>query len=104
MFLQKGKSIMKRLKKLIAGALAAAVSAVCMMPLASGAVGSGYPDPNGDGSLDLADATYIIQYLAGRFEPEDLSELDVDRNGVISQMDVYCVQLKEAGLWEAKNG
>lgn len=91
---------MKKLKKLIAGALAVAVSAVCMMPLASVNAAS---DPNGDGSFDLADSVYIIQYLAGRFEPKNLSALDVDGNGVISRMDVYCVQLKEANLWEDKN-
>lgn len=87
---------MKKLKKLIAGALAVAVSAVCIMPLASVNAAS---DPNGDGSFDFADATYIILYLAGRIEPKDLSALDVDGNGVISRMDVYCVQLKEANLW-----
>lgn len=95
--------IIKKLKKLIAGALAVAVSAVCMMPLASSAAGpktfNFNKDPNGDGSFDFADATYIILYLAGRIEPTDLSALDVDGNGVISRMDVYCVQLHEAGLW-----
>ena len=88
---------MKKLKKLIAGALAVAVSAVCMMPFASGAASR--PDPNGDGDFNIADATYIVQYLGGRFSPQDLSKLDVDGNGVVSQMDAYCVQLYEAGAW-----
>lgn len=90
---------MKKFKKLIAGVVAAAISAVCMIPYASSAAEI-TSDPNGDGSLDIADYIYIVQYLAGKFEPADISRLDVDKNGVVSQMDAYCVQLKEAGLWE----
>lgn len=88
---------MKKFKKLIAGVVAAAISAVCMIPYASSAAVTS--DPNGDGSLDIADYIYIVQYLAGKFEPADISRLDVDKNGVVSQMDAYCVQLNEAGLW-----
>lgn len=55
------------------------------------------PDPDGDGRIGINDAVLIMQYLAGRFEPTDLSKLDIDQNGVISRMDAYYAQLYEAG-------
>jgi len=44
-------------------------------------------DPNGDGVLNLNDAVYLLQYLAGVIEPTDYSELDVNNNGIISNVD-----------------
>lgn len=93
---------MKRLKKLIAGALAFAVSAVCIMPLASSAAGpktfNFNKNPNGDGVLDLADAVYIMQCLSGRYFASDYKELDMDDNGLVTQVDVLLIQYYEAGI------
>ena len=49
-------------------------------------------DPNGNGILDLADAIYIQQFLAGKYNPSDLTELDVDDNDVVSSLDSSLVQ------------
>lgn len=87
---------MKKLKKLVACVLTAAISVACALPFAGSAVNK---DPNGDGSFDIADAAYIIMYLNGRFERANLDQLDINDNGIISQMDVYYVQLNAAGLW-----
>ncbi len=40
-----------------------------------------------------------MQYLAGVFEPTDLSALDVDENGIVSLMDAKSVQFYIAGTW-----
>lgn len=93
---------MKKLKKLIAGALAVAVSAVCMMPFASGAAGpktfNFNKDPNGDGSLNIADATYITQCLGGRYFARDYEQLDMDDNGLVTRVDALLIQYYEAGI------
>ena len=57
-------------------------------------------DPNGDGSILVSDATYIMSYLNGQFEPTDLDALDFDRNGVISQMDYETVYMYLTHTWE----
>ncbi|MCM1227458.1 MAG: dockerin type I domain-containing protein [Clostridium sp.] len=46
-------------------------------------------DPNGDGKLDLYDVILITNYLAGTACPQNISQLDYDGNGIISQMDAY---------------
>lgn len=93
---------MKKLKKLIAGALAVAVSAVCMMPLASSAAGpktfNFNKDPNGDGSLDLADSVYIVQCICGRYFESDYKNLDMDDNGLVTQVDALLIRYYEAGI------
>ncbi|MGN0622262.1 MAG: hypothetical protein ACI4I9_10380 [Porcipelethomonas sp.] len=46
-------------------------------------------DPNGDGVLDVFDSVYIAQFIGGKIYPTNLSPLDYDGNGIISQMDAY---------------
>lgn len=93
---------MRKLRKLIAGALAAAVSAVCMMPFVCSAAGPKTfdfdKDPNGDGILNMADATYIIQCLGGYYIPSDYTQLDMDNNGLVTYVDATLIQYYIAGL------
>ncbi len=82
--------------------LSAILSAVVMTATASAlTVNAVTPsDPNGDGSILVSDATYIMSYLNGQFEPADLDALDFDRNGVISEMDVETVYMYLTNSWE----
>ncbi len=57
-------------------------------------------DPNGDGRLTLADSTFIQTVLAGRYNPADLTELDVDNNGVVSMADSKYVIMDYAGAFD----
>lgn len=61
-----------------------------------------YTDPNGNGVWEVADAIYIMQYLAGAFEPTNLTQLDIDKNGVVSMMDAQSVQLYCAEMWDGE--
>lgn len=56
-------------------------------------------DPNGDGSIDLADGIYITQFLSAYHLPSNLTALDFDQSGVISPMDSYKVQLYNLNLY-----
>lgn len=58
-------------------------------------------DPNGDGSIDLADSVFIQQFLVGNKLPWDLTSLDFDQNGVISKFDARMVQLYLLNLYNA---
>ncbi len=89
---------MKVRKKLMSLVLAGIMAVMSCGSLASSA--KELPDPNGDGKLNISDAVMIMQYLAGCFEPTDLSKFDADGNGVISQMDAYRIQLYETGYKE----
>ncbi len=89
---------MKVRKKLMSLVLAGIMAVMSCGSLASSA--KELPDPNGDGVLNMSDAVLIMQYLVGYLEPTDLSKLDADRNGVISQMDAFRIQLYEAHLYE----
>lgn len=61
-----------------------------------------YTDPNGNGVWEVADAIYIMQYLAGGFEPTNLAQLDIDQNGVVSMMDAQSIQLYCAEIWDGE--
>ena len=77
-----------KLKKILA-----AVSAVVVMSagiaVVTSKVSATPTDPNGDNFINMYDVIYISQYLSGLVYPTDLSHLDYDGNGIISQMDVY---------------
>ena len=73
------------------------LSGVMAVMTCSAGPASAAPDPDGDGKIGINDALMIMQYLVGKFEPTDLSKLDVNKNGVISPMDAYYAQLHEAG-------
>jgi len=89
---------MKVRKKLMSLVLAGIMAVMSCGSLASSA--KPLPDPNGDGVLNMSDCVLIMQYLVGYIEPTDLSKLDADKNGVISQMDAFRIQLYETGLKE----
>lgn len=55
-------------------------------------------DPNGDGHLTIADAAYIYQCLLGRYYTQDYSELDVDNNGLVTEVDALLIQYYDAGV------
>lgn len=80
----------------------AILSAVVLTTAASAFTASAVTpsDPNGDGSILVSDATYIMSYLNGQFEPTNLDALDFDRNGVISEMDVETVYMYLTHIWE----
>lgn len=88
---------MKVSKKITAFILSGIISAMSLCSITASAAPN--KDPNGDGRFTIADYTCIIQYLGGYYEPSDLSQLDIDDNGVISRMDAYYVVLYEGGLW-----
>lgn len=84
---------MRKLSRIISAVSASALS----FSLLLGTVGSASPnsiprDPNGDGELRLNDAVYIMQFLGGAVLPSNLTPLDFDQNGVITQMDSYKAQ------------
>lgn len=87
---------MKIKKKLSVISLAIAITAVALQPTTAFAL----TDPNGDGDRSVSDAVYIAQYLNGTCEPVNISALDFDGNGVISEMDYRSVMLYVVGAWE----
>lgn len=84
-----------KMNRIIASAVSAALIAAACVPFSANAA----TDPDGNGAVEIADAVYILSYLAGVFEPNDLSALDFDGNGIISEMDAYTVQLALVGAW-----
>ncbi|MDE6797758.1 MAG: trypsin-like peptidase domain-containing protein, partial [Ruminococcus sp.] len=59
-------------------------------------------DADGNGEVGLADAVYVSQYLGGAFDPQNLDLCDVDRNGVVSEMDVRKIQYNCMGMLDKK--
>lgn len=55
-------------------------------------------DLNQDKVVNIADAVYINGYLKGQYEPEDLTALDINQNGLISGMDISYIQFYIAGV------
>ncbi|MBD5159646.1 MAG: trypsin-like serine protease [Ruminococcus sp.] len=94
---------MKLKKRLASFVVAGIMSAVSCVSLASSAVTQHLKyDANGDGEVGLADAVYVQQYLGGAFEPENLDLCDVDRNGIVSEMDVRKIQYNCMGMLDKK--
>ena len=91
---------MRLRKKVLSFLLSGAMTATAFSAMPASAATT--PDPNGDGVIDISDAVYIMQYLVGLFEPTDLSKLDVDGNGLISQMDATYAGLYEIGTLPEK--
>lgn len=60
-----------------------------------------YGDVNGDGEVNISDATMIQKFAIGINKPEEDSVVanlaDVDRDGEISILDVTCIQKYLAG-------
>ncbi len=91
---------MKKLKKLIAGVLAI-ISATYMLPFICSASGPKTfdfcKDPNNDGVLNMADVATIIQCLSGYYFPPDYKKLDMDNNGLVTQVDALLIQCYLSG-------
>lgn len=70
----------------------AAVSAAVMITTALGATTAhAITDPNGDGTINIYDVICISKYLAGTACPTDVSRLDYDGNGIVSELDAYII-------------
>lgn len=79
------------MKKILAHICSFALLLSLLIPISSSA--DSIPrDPNGDGSINISDAVYILQYLAGKYRASNIDALDFDYNGIISKMDVDKVQ------------
>lgn len=48
---------------------------------------SGGYDVNGDGFVNISDAVAINMALIGNWKPSDLSDIDVNQNGVVDDLD-----------------
>lgn len=77
---------MKKIKKIAAAAASLAVMAATTMSLSGSAVTT-VRDPDGDGRILVSDGSFILQYLAGNFNPTSQRSLDFDGNGIISNKD-----------------
>lgn len=90
---------MRLIKKIAACSLTAVIAVAAAVPFVSSATmivpGA---DPNGDGVIDIADATFIYQVLAGRYEVSDYTPLDVNGNGIVSKADAVICQFADAGV------
>lgn len=94
---------MKLKKRLASFAVAGIMAVMSCVSLASSAVPQHLKyDADGNGEVGLADAVYVSQYLGGAFEPENLDLCDVDRNGVVSEMDVRKIQYHCMGMLGTK--
>ena len=91
------------MKKLISGLMSACIAVSSAIALTTSSAFNPNKDPNGDGSLTLADSTAILQYLGGYYEPSDLTELDVDDNYVVSVVDSNYVKMYDAGIINSDN-
>ena len=85
-----------RIKRIITSIIA---SAICGTIISVPSV-SAVTDPNGDGVINIADAVEIGMYLYADHEPTNISVLDFDGNGIVSEMDYISVQLYVSDLWE----
>ncbi len=86
------------MKKVLSCLMSISVLASTATALAASSAFNPNKDPNGDGSLTIADMAYIYQCLGGRYKPSDLTELDVDDNNVVSEVDAVYVQMYDAGM------
>lgn len=86
------------MKKFISGLMSACVAVSSAIALTTSSAFNPNKDPNGDGRLTIADSTYIYQCLGGRYKPSDLTELDMDDNNVVSDVDAVYVQMYDAGI------
>lgn len=86
-------------KKIIAVITAIITSSVLCSSLMTSATFDPSKDPNGDGTLNLADALYIYQYLNGVYVLTDtqINQLDMNCNGIISEVDALALLYRDSG-------
>ncbi len=73
-------------KKFISIAVAAAISSTVV------SIGAFAQDPNGDGAYLLNDSVLIYQFLAGNYQVSNLTALDYNKSGVITEADAVQLQ------------
>ncbi len=86
------------MKKFISSFVSSLVASTAAVAMVTSGAFNPNKDPNGDGMLDFSDATYIYQCLGGNYKPSDLTQLDIDDNGVVSDVDAMYAQMYDAGL------
>lgn len=72
------------MKKLISAL--AAFATVCVTA-ASLVANAAYIDPSGNDGVTASDSLYIQKFLAGLFPSYNLNSMDIDMNGIVSEMD-----------------
>lgn len=94
---------MKKLKKQISGIFATTATLLfsALSPFASASATTTsilLGDANGDGVVDLADATCIYQYLGGAYvaDAKLFTAMDVNEDGIIDKTDEYMIKYNEA--------
>lgn len=94
---------MKRLKKLITRILATTATLLfsALSPFVSASATTTsvlLGDANGDGVVDIADATCIYQYLGGAYAASRycFTAMDINEDFVVDKTDGYIIQYKEA--------
>lgn len=93
---------MKNIKKKIWALMSAAVTTSALVVSMTGSSVTTVRDPDGDGRILTSDGSFILQYLAGHFNPTSQRSLDFDGNGIISNKDAtalsyYWMQLINGG-------
>lgn len=92
----------KKIKELIVCILVATLTAGSMTQYMCSAAGprtfDKTKDPNGDGVITVADATYISLCLRGRYFVQRYSNLDMDNNGLVTEVDAKLILYYDAGL------
>ncbi len=92
---------MKVFKRTVACAVTVMLAVLALVPfvtLAETPYINKNKDPNGDGRLTIADMTFILQCLGGKYQPTDISQLDMNDNGIITPYDALLVQMVDAGV------
>lgn len=75
-----------KFKRFIAVVSAVVMIGACSAVNVSATVPAGY-DINGDGVVNISDAVAINMALTGEWNPSDLSDIDVNQNGVVDDLD-----------------
>lgn len=76
-----------KLKKVLAVVSTAVAVIVGTMSGASALNAPAGYDVNGDGFVNISDAVAINMALIGNWKPSDLSDIDVNQNGVVDDLD-----------------
>lgn len=87
-------------KKCMSKIIAGIVSLVCLTAFSFSVNATSIPDPNGDGQINLADATLVSRYLDGQIATSSqTANYDINQNGIVSQLDLKLIMLYIVGAW-----
>ncbi len=82
---------MKKLTKLFAVfSTAAVIASGCFATVSADTPPEGY-DINGDGVVNIADVVLINSLLNGEWRTANLSDVDVNNNGIVDYADRACI-------------